>query len=49
MPRRDHRRDIGSPEPEPERLVEPETGTLEVAFELPMPSISLLELTPATG
>lgn len=32
---------------EPERIVEPNGGSLELAFELPMPSVSLLELIPA--
>jgi xylan 1,4-beta-xylosidase len=32
---------------EPDRIVEPEDGRLELAFELPMPSVSLLELEPA--
>ena len=32
---------------EPEREVRPDDGALEVAFDLPMPSISLVELTPA--
>ncbi|MEA2651999.1 MAG: xylan 1,4-beta-xylosidase, partial [Chloroflexota bacterium] len=32
---------------EPERIVAPADGKLELAFELPMPSISLLELEPA--
>ncbi|MGI8830665.1 MAG: GH39 family glycosyl hydrolase [Candidatus Limnocylindria bacterium] len=32
---------------EPERVVDATDGTVELAFELPMPSVSLLELTPA--
>ncbi len=32
---------------EPERVVDVENGSLSLAFELPMPSISLIELTPA--
>ncbi len=31
---------------EPERTVEPTRGSLELRFELPMPSVSLLELAP---
>jgi xylan 1,4-beta-xylosidase len=32
---------------EPARRVEPEGGVVELAFELPMPSVSLVELHPA--
>ena len=32
---------------EPARRVEPEGGVVEVAFDLPMPSVSLVELDPA--
>jgi xylan 1,4-beta-xylosidase len=32
---------------EPARRVEPESGVVELAFELPMPSVSLVELHPA--
>lgn len=32
---------------EPERMVSPSEGRLELSFDLPMPSISLIELTPA--
>lgn len=32
---------------EPERIVTPTNGTLDLGFELPMPSVSLLELEPA--
>ena len=32
---------------EPEREVGSDDGALELAFDLPMPSISLIELTPA--
>jgi xylan 1,4-beta-xylosidase len=32
---------------EPERLVRPIDGSLELELELPMPSVSLIELTPA--
>ncbi|HYI65330.1 MAG TPA: hypothetical protein VEW95_00235 [Candidatus Limnocylindrales bacterium] len=39
---RDHLEEL-----EPERIVEPRGGSLELAFELPMPSVSLLELIPA--
>ena len=31
---------------EPERLVEAASGSIELVFELPMPSVSLIELTP---
>jgi xylan 1,4-beta-xylosidase len=31
---------------EPERVVESASGSIELAFDLPMPSVSLLELTP---
>ena len=31
---------------EPERVVDGSSGSIELAFELPMPSVSLLELTP---
>ena len=31
---------------EPERVVEAASGSIELAFELPMPSVSLIELTP---
>jgi xylan 1,4-beta-xylosidase len=32
---------------EPARRVEPKSGVAELAFELPMPSVSLVELDPA--
>ena len=32
---------------EPERAVDASSGSAELAFDLPMPSVSLLELTPA--
>ena len=31
---------------EPERVVEAASGSVELAFDLPMPSVSLIELTP---
>ena len=33
---------------EPARRVEPESGVVELAFDLPMPSVSLVELVPAS-
>lgn len=32
---------------EPEREVEPESGSIRLEFDLPMPAVSLLELSPA--
>jgi xylan 1,4-beta-xylosidase len=32
---------------EPERIVDASSGRIELAFELPMPSVSLIEVTPA--
>jgi xylan 1,4-beta-xylosidase len=31
---------------EPDRIAEPQDGRLELGFDLPMPSVSLLELEP---
>ena len=31
---------------EPKRVVEAASGSIELAFDLPMPSVSLLELAP---
>ncbi len=32
---------------EPERAVSLDSGSLELSFDLPMPSVSLIELSPA--